>query len=129
MQPIVNPIFIYFLSILDRIHSFISVFTILSIAVFIIPIFLIFYNWVDNFGDFDLDENIVQKCKPYIKKGLIYFTLLRLLSTFIPTKESAIMIYTSKFVTVNNINASKEFLLNTFQEVMTIINSKNNKEE
>lgn len=122
MQPIVNPIFIYFLSTLDGVHTFIKILIILSMVVFIVPILLIVFNWFDSYGITSLDENVIQKCKPYIKKGLIYFLIFHLLSTFIPTKESAIIIYTSKFVTVNNINTSKEFLLNTFQEVMDIIN-------
>lgn len=116
MQPIVNPIFIYLLSILDGIHNLITIFILLSIIVFIVPVFLIVYSWFEGYDTF------IQKYKSYIKKGLIYFIFFNLLGTFIPTKESAIMIYTSKFVTVNNINTSKEFLLNTFQEVMDIIN-------
>lgn len=128
MQPIVNPIFIYLLSILDGIHNLITIFILLSIIVFIVPVFLIVYSWFDSYGITSLDENVVKKCKPYIKKGIIYFILFHLLSTFIPTKETAIMIYTSKFVTVNNINTSKEFLLNTFQEVMDIINKESEEE-
>lgn len=124
MQPIVNPIFIYLLSILDGIHNLITIFILLSIIVFIVPIFLIVLNWFDSYGITSLDESVVEKCKPYIKKGLIYFIFFNLLGTLIPTKETAIMVYTSKFVTVNNINTSKEFLLNTFQEVMDIINEK-----
>lgn len=119
MQPIVNPIFIYLLSILDGIHNLITIFILLSIIVFIVPVFLIVYSWFEGYDTF------IQKYKSYIKKGLIYFIFFNLLGTFIPTKESAIMIYTSKFVTVNNINTSKEFLLNTFQEVMDIINKEN----
>lgn len=128
MQPIVNPIFIYLLSILDGIYNLITIFILLSIIVFIVPVFLIVYSWFDSYGITSLDENVVKKCKPYIKKGIIYFILFHLLSTFIPTKETAIMIYTSKFVTVNNINTSKEFLLNTFQEVMDIINKESEEE-
>lgn len=122
MQPIVNPIFIYLLSILDGIHNLITIFILLSIIVFIVPVFLIVYSW---FEGYDIS---IQKYKSYIKKGLIYFIFFNLLGTFIPTKESAIMIYTSKFVTVNNINTSKEFLLNTFQEVMDIINKESEEE-
>lgn len=122
MQPIVNPIFIYLLSILDGIHNLITIFILLSIIVFIVPVFLIVYSW---FEGYDIS---IQKYKSYIKKGLIYFIFFNLLGIFIPTKESAIMIYTSKFVTVNNINTSKEFLLNTFQEVMDIINKESEEE-
>lgn len=122
MQPIVNPIFIYLLSILDGIHNLITIFILLSIIVFIVPVFLIVYSW---FEGYDIS---IQKYKSYIKKGLICFIFFNLLGTFIPTKESAIMIYTSKFVTVNNINTSKEFLLNTFQEVMDIINKESEEE-
>ena len=128
MQQIIDPIFIYLLSTLDGIHTFIKILTFLSIIVCIVPIFLIVVSWFDSYGITSLDENVVKKCKPYIKKGIIYFILFHLLSTFIPTKETAIMIYTSKFVTVNNINTSKEFLLNTFQEVMDIINKESEEE-
>lgn len=61
MQPIVNPIFIYLLSILDGIHNLITIFILLSIIVFIAPVFLIVYSW---FEGYDIS---IQKYKSYIK--------------------------------------------------------------
>lgn len=60
MQPIVNPIFIYLLSILDGIHNLITIFILLSIIVFIVPVFLIVYSWFEGYDIF------IQKYKSYI---------------------------------------------------------------
>lgn len=108
MEPIISPIFIYMLGIVD---DFKSLFIITAIICISLGGASIVMNCMDG-------NNIPR----HSKLSVVIGTIALILYTFIPNKETLMTMYASKYVTVNNIKLGKEVVVDTVKEIVDIIN-------
>lgn len=112
MQPIVSPMFIYFLSIIKEIKNLIEV------------LFLIFFIVCVGKGWLCLeyfDDEEAENRRKGLKKSFIILVILMVLKIIIPNRDNLIMMYSSKYITVNNLQIGKEVVIDTVKEIADII--------
>lgn len=109
MEPIISPMFIYLLSIVGNLEMLFIIMYWLSVVYFII-LFMTRYDYDDR------------QWVKHMRYNTICFILFVMLSIFIPTKETLIAMYASKYITVNNIKLGKEVMTDTVKEIISIIN-------
>lgn len=115
MESIISPIFIYVLSIVDGIKGILFCIGLFGSGIFGM---LIFFMMLD-------DNEIPKKIKTYF----IVSVTCALLNLFIPSKDVLMVMYASKYVTVNNIKLGKEAVVDTIKEIVEIINKGDNKDD
>lgn len=109
MEPIISPMFIYLLSIVGNLEMLFTIMYWLSVVYFII-LFMTKHDYDDH------------QWVKHMRYNTICFILFVMLSIFIPTKETLIAMYVSKYITVNNIKLGKEIMTDTVKEIISIIN-------
>lgn len=115
MQPIISPMFIYILGVIDSLESIFCLILIIDIIVFIFSPIL-----ADKMSDSYSDE--APMLRRIIKLCAIVFTFIILAVTFVPSKETLIAMYTTKYVTVENVKLGKEVVIDIVKEIVDVIN-------
>lgn len=112
MEPIVSPLFIYFLSIVDKlIGTWIFFAVILGLG---IVVCIIGYVWNKDHSDAHSEEKVdeqereASEFKKFGRKLILPFSLFFILSIFTPSKKIIIAMYVTKFVTVDNVTKAIE---------------------
>lgn len=113
MEPIISPVFIYLLSIVDNISIIFKIGIGFSICAMVFFLLLLI--------EIRSDEDWIKwkKCMRNIIIGLITCSVIVI---FIPNKETLIAMYATKYITVNNIKSGKEIVIDTIKEVVDAIN-------
>lgn len=110
MQPIISPMFIYILGIVNSVRLLIILFAVVSFVISIV------------YANCEVDEGkpIPKLSKTLFVSSMIGFTIF----SFIPNRDTLISMYTSKYVTVENVKLGKEVVIDTVKEVVDIISRK-----
>lgn len=125
MEPIISPWLIYFISIIENLHSFFEAVTFIVIVIDIIiamdafiesdDVIAVFYNRKEN------------KIKPFIKLLIALSIICPLLIVFIPSKETIITMYIANMITPDNLNFANEIFKSNLKDYMDIISNALNK--
>lgn len=124
MEPIVSPWLIYFVSIIENLHSFFEAVTFIVMAtdIIIMGAFIesddaiaVFYNRKEK------------KIKPFIKLLIALSIICPLLIVFIPSKETIITMYIANMITPDNLNLANEIFKSNLKDYMDIISNALNK--
>lgn len=115
MEPIISPIFIYILSVINRFISLLHVFIFLLVVVMILSPLI-----ADKFSE--TDEDGIVLFKKIIKICGISIIIITTALVFMPDKETMMLLYASKYVTVDNIVLGKEMVIDTIKGIMSVIN-------
>lgn len=108
MTPIISPMFIYLLSVIDNFKGILFCIGLFGSGILGM---LIFFMMID-------DNEIPKKIKTYFVASII----CGLFNMFIPSKETLMVMYASKYITVDNIKLGKEAVVDTVKEIVDIIN-------
>lgn len=108
MEPIISPTLIYLLSIVNSVKGIL--FCVGLFGTGILGMLVLFFT-LD-------DEEVPNK----IKTCFVASIICGLFNMFIPSKETLIAMYASKYVTANNIKLGKEVVIDTVKEIIDIIN-------
>lgn len=125
MEPIVNPWLIYFVSIIENLHSFFEAVTFIVMATDIIIIIGAFIESDDAIAVFYNRKE--KKIKPFIKLLIALSIICPLLIVFIPSKETIIAMYIANMVTPDNLNLANEIFKSNLKDYMDIISNALNK--
>lgn len=110
MQPIVSPMFIYILGIINSVKFSIILFAVVS---FVISI---------AYASWELDDS---KPIPKLSKMLFVASILGFtVFSFTPNKETLIAMYTAKYITVENVKLGKEVVIDTVKEIIDAVNKR-----
>lgn len=118
MQPIINPLFIYLLSIIETLRCAISVFIFIGVAACIL------FGLI-SFEEYDNSE--MKSIHTIFKRATIATTILAVLYIFIPDKNTLIAMYATKYITVDNIKYGKEIVVDSIKEIVEIVKNKEEK--
>lgn len=111
MNPIISPMFIYVLGIINNVR-----FLIILSAVVSFVISIAYASWVIDNG-----KPIPKLSKILFVVSMVGFTVF----SFTPNKETLIAMYTTKYITVENVKLGKEVVVDTVKEIIEVINKKN----
>lgn len=125
MEPIVNPWLIYFVSIIENLHSFFEAVTFIVIATDIIIVVGTFIESDDAIAVFYNREE--KKIKPFIKLLIALSIICPLLVIFIPSKETIITMYIASVITPDNLNLANEVFKSNLKDYLDIITNSLNK--
>lgn len=125
MEPIVNPWLIYFVSIIENLHSFFEAVTFIVIATDIIIVIGTFIESDDAIAVFYNREE--KKIKPFIKLLIALSIICPLLVIFIPSKETIITMYIASVITPDNLNLANEVFKSNLKDYLDIITNSLNK--
>ena len=125
MEPIVSPWLIYFISIIENLHSFFEAVTFIVMATDIIIVMGAFIESDDAIAVFYNREE--KKIKPFIKLLIALSIICPLLIVFIPSKETIITMYIANMITPDNLNLANEIFKSNLKDYMDIISNALNK--
>lgn len=125
MEPIVSPWLIYFISIIENLHSFFEAVTFIVMATDIIVTMGAFIESDDAIAVFYNREE--KKIKPFIKLLIALSIIFPLLVVFIPSKETIITMYIANMITPDNLNLANEIFKSNLKDYMDIISNALNK--
>ena len=125
MEPIVSPWLIYFVSIIENLHSFFEAVTFIVIATDIIITMGAFIESNDTIAVFYNRKE--KKIKPFIKLLIALTIICPLLVVFIPSKETIITMYIANMITPDNLNLANEIFKSNLKDYMDIISNALNK--
>ena len=123
MDYIVSPSFVYFLSILNNLSVFVSVFAIiLGVAVFIISV-VAFAFWHEgmDYGEDDPDYKQFLVLKKFLKILIPCLVVTILISVFRPDKNTLIEMKVASILTKENVNLTVETIKETVDYVVEAI--------
>lgn len=118
MQPIINPLFIYLLSVIETLKGTMSAFIFIGIVVCILTGII---SFVEHYNDG------AKEIFKILKIAAITTTILSVLYIFIPDKNTLIAMYATKYITVDNIKYGKEIVVDSIKEIVEIIKDKEEK--
>lgn len=118
MQPIINPLFIYLLSIIETLKGTMSAFIFIGIVVCILTGLILFAEH---------GNSEVKSLHTIFKRTTIATTILAVLYIFIPDKNTLIAMYATKYITVDNIKYGKEIVVDSIKEIVEIVKNKEEK--
>lgn len=125
MEPIVNPWFIYCISVIEHLRAFVGAVAFVAIILDICIVVGAFIEVDDAVAVFyNREEN---KIKPFIKLLITVSIIFPLLSVFIPTKETIIAMYIANMITPDNLNFANEIFKSNLKDYMDIISGALNK--
>jgi hypothetical protein len=101
MKPIINPWLIYLINLFDNLNVLLSV-VLFSLGCAIVVLLIIRFSC---FMGYNIDDNLIIKCKKYLKKSIIWFCISSLLFTVIPSKDTMYTMIVLDNVTTDNIQA------------------------
>ena len=125
MEPIVNPWFIYSISVIEHLRAFIGAVAFVAVILDICIVVGAFIEVDDAIAVFYNREE--KKIKPFIKLLIAISIVFPLLSVFIPTKETIIAMYVANMVTPDNLNFANEIFKSNLKDYMDIISGALNK--
>lgn len=117
MNPIISPMFIYVLSVVD---SFIGL---LWGSICLLIIILIFSPFIADKCTETYEEGAAL-FKKIVKRCIVGIIIISIGLVFIPNKETLMIMYASKYVTVDNIKLGKEAVIDTIKDIVEIIDKK-----
>lgn len=118
MQPIINPLFIYLLSIIETLKGAMSAFIFIGTVVCILTGLILFAEH---------SNSEMKSMYTIFKRTTITTTILAALYIFIPDKNTLIAMYATKYITVDNIKYGKEIVVDSIKEIVEIIKNKEEK--
>lgn len=120
MNIIINPWFIYLLSVVDSIKTLLGFLILISLCV---SVFLFIFALSEKVSGYSDDET-VEVCFRYAKILVVICIVSTILQIFTPNKNTLITIYATKYITVDNIRISRDAIIGTISEVANIIKEK-----
>lgn len=108
MQPIISPMFIYILGVINSVKFLIIMFTVISF----------FISTTYAICEVDNGRPIPKLSKILFVVSMIGLTVF----SFTPNKETLIAMYTTKYVTVENVKLGKEVVIDIVKEIVDVIN-------
>lgn len=118
MNIIINPWFIYLLSIVDSIKTLLGFLILISLCV---SVFLSVFSICEKASGYNGDDAVEVYFK-YAKIFVISCIVSTILQIFIPNRNALITIYATKYITVDNIKTGKTIVVDTIKEIVDAIN-------
>lgn len=118
MQPIINPLFIYLISIIETLRKTMFVFILIGILVCIL-------TSVIQFAEYNNER--AKAIFKIFKRTAITTTILAVLYIFIPDKNTLIAMYATKYIIIDNIKNGKEIIVDSIKEIADAIKYKEEK--
>lgn len=125
MEPIVNPWFIYCISVIEHLRAFVGAVTFVAVILDICIVVGAFIETDDFIAVFYNREE--KKIKPFIKLLIVVSIIFPLLLVFIPTKETIIAMYIANMITPDNLNIANEVFKSNLKDYVDIISGALNK--
>lgn len=113
MKPIINPLWIYLADVSYSIKIFTIVFGVLFIAIGLV----LYFGSEDIYYD---DEDVEKGCKTG-KYIVVISIILLLLGCLLPTKNTCYSMIAAKIVTTDNVNYTKEQVVDFIDEITDAI--------
>ena len=114
MKPIINPLFIYLISIISAL-KIVSIFITVFAVITIIIVGIIYF-----------EEVITEKTgKRILKTATITLIINLLICIFIPSEDICYKMMAASIVTPNNIETVKDETIKTIEEIADILQNKN----
>lgn len=110
MQPIISPMFIYLIGVINNLKLLFLIFGIASLII----------SGAGACTEFEEKGFIPKWCKILFVTGLLNCTLVAI----IPNRDTLIAMYTTKYITVENVKLGKEVVIDTVKEIVDAINRK-----
>lgn len=125
MEPIVNPWFIYCISVIEHLRAFVGAVTFVAVILDICIVVSALIETDDFIAVFYNREE--KKIKPFIKLLIVVSIIFPLLLVFIPTKETIIAMYIANMITPDNLNIANEVFKSNLKDYVDIISGALNK--
>ena len=114
MKPIINPLFIYLISIISAL-KIVSIFITVFAVITIIIVGIIYF-----------EEVITEKTgKRILKTATITLIVSMLICIFVPNEDTCYKMMAASIVTPNNIETIKDETIKTIEEIANILQNKN----
>ena len=117
MNPIVNPLFFYFASVVDSLCCVICIFGIVSLVVLAMTALICLLTFIDYDGDVE-DVYAFSASKKVLKWAMISSIILWTIFIFIPSKEVLIEMEVAKYATPDNIKTIVTEIVSTVKEMI-----------
>lgn len=117
MNPIVNPLFFYFASVVDSVCCVISLFGVISLIALVITATICLLDYIEYEGDVE-DAYAFCVSKKLLKWSLVISIILWTIFIFIPSKEVLIEMEVAKYATPDNIKSVITEIVSTVKEMI-----------
>ena len=117
MEPLINPMYLYLISIVGKIYT---VFSTLAVVFGFSSIFIIFASCVST-------HNIKEDLEMFRKKPLKYVFIAALITGFIatviPSEKTLIAMAVASCITPDNIGVSEDYIVDLIEKIMAATNN------
>lgn len=121
MEPIISPVFIYLIGISSNVQWLLNLFAIVSATIVLVSAAIYLASATDVWSDSDSISNTKRKCVKVGKYGLICCVITGMLGALIPSKQVAMAMLVSSYVTPDNLHGANEVIKSNLQDYINII--------
>lgn len=121
MEPIISPVFIYLIGISSNVQWLLNLFAIVSATIVLVSAAIYLASATDVWSDSDSIHNTMRKCTKAGKYGLICCVIAGMLGALIPSKQVAMAMLVSSYVTPDNLYGANEVIKSNLQDYINII--------
>lgn len=121
MEPIISPVFIYLIGISSNVQWLLNLFAIVSATIVLVSAAIYLASATDVWSDDDSIHNTMRKCIKAGKYGLICCVIAGMLGALIPSKQVAMAMLISSYVTPDNLYGANEVIKSNLQDYIDII--------
>ena len=116
MEPIISPVWIYLIYLVNTLHS-------ISICIFSVSLVVWVIGWILVYvGEIDLDSEDSEKArKRWLKIFAIVATVCILILALTPDKDTMYAMLAASFITPDNIAGGEEHLIDLVTKIANII--------
>lgn len=125
MTPIINPMWFYWIGVVDGLRSFFNE------GILIVATFLFFaalgYGWYlseQYYPEDDEFKNGILKLRKYVFRGSITVFIFLIIGLFVPSQTTLIQMMTASYATSDNIKAVTEAIQETADSIIDKLNEK-----
>ena len=111
MEPVISPWAIYFIGLCDKINTIAP-----ELALVIGFASVLVYIAVSN-DCCDVDDIVLDKCRAWFRPMVVTAIVLALVALIMPTKEVAIAMVASSYITPDNIMGTEEHIITFIKKI------------
>ena len=121
MEPIISPIFIYLIGISSNVQWLLNLFAGVSAAFVLVAGAIYLAAATDIYSDEASTHNTMSQCVKVGKYALICGVIVGILGALIPSKQVAMAILVSNYITPDNLHGANEVIKSNLQDYINII--------
>lgn len=129
-EPIVNPMWFYYLQLVEKASFICAIFTFVFGVIIIAGLIFHVATYLDEYGMSFTDEEITPlptRIKSFIKVPMILFILALIIETVIPTKETLVSMKIAEYATYENVDIATEKIKDVTDYIFEKIEELNDK--